>query len=108
MKGDRMVCLNPYCKAIFYDINDFPSQDSRNKKIKAMCPECVGSNTENVELLMQKFERKSTGKAGNPSGHNQRSISLKEKRRYNKLKKQFLQKTYKEWKTNKVVIEYEN
>ena len=95
MKDDRMLCLNPYCDAVFHDINDFSLQDSRNHKMRVMCPECHGTNTENVELLMLKYERKSTGKAGSPSGHNQSAVSTWEKKKYNWLKKKFRQKAYK-------------
>ena len=99
VQNDRMSCLNPYCKRVFYDINDCPLQDSRKKKVRAMCPDCYGSHTENVELFMQTNERKSNGKAGNSSGRNQYA-SMVQKVRYLWLKKKFQRKPYKGWNTS--------
>ena len=95
-----MRCLNPFCDIVFYDINGFPLQDSRKKKVRAMCPDCCGSNTENVELSMQTHERKSNGKAGNPSGRNQYGASMVQKAHYLWLKRKFHRKPYKGWNTS--------
>ena len=53
MKGDRMLCLNPFCYNLFKDINGF--SESRDNKNKRMCPNCHGSNTVNVEALIKLY-----------------------------------------------------
>lgn len=62
MKGDRMLCMNPACHKLFKEAEDF--YDSRDEKIKRMCPYCGGTNTVNVEYYIDKFI-KATSK-GNP------------------------------------------
>lgn len=53
MKGDRMLCLNPSCNEMFKDVDDY--YDSRDTKIKRMCPYCGGTNTVNVEYYIEKY-----------------------------------------------------
>lgn len=47
MYGDRIFCLNPFCKKEFKDTTRLKIQDSRYGKFKNDCPYCHGTNTTN-------------------------------------------------------------
>jgi len=47
MYGDKIFCLNPFCKTEFKDITRIKFQDSRYGKFKNDCPICHGTNTIN-------------------------------------------------------------
>jgi len=47
MYGDKIFCLNPFCKAEFKDTTRIKFQDSRYGKFKNDCPICHGTNTIN-------------------------------------------------------------
>lgn len=55
MKGDYIYCLNPFCNKLYKDIYDLP--DSRNPKVKSLCPYCKGTNTTNANVIISNTPR---------------------------------------------------
>lgn len=48
MKGDTIYCLS--CKKFSKDVHSMP--DSRNEKVKRLCPHCTGTNTVNANYVL--------------------------------------------------------
>lgn len=55
MKGDYIYCLNPECNMLYKDIHELP--DTRNTKVKSLCPYCHGTNTINTNVAISETPR---------------------------------------------------
>lgn len=55
MKGDYIYCLNPACNKLSIDNHNI--LDSRNNKLRVMCPFCKGTNTTNANVAITAKQR---------------------------------------------------
>ena len=85
MHGDKVFCLN--CHRVCVDV--WIMYDTRtNDKVKTMCPYCLGSNTKNVEYILE-IEKITDRKA---KGGSCRGIPSSFRRQVIKAWKEFKQK----------------